>query len=707
MRRQQESHFRNADQLTLPSAMQMANCKNFVFRRDELNSSTRPQVSKFKYTVPICGPVDLQVVHRLERNRMEKKDKKTSNADKSNKKTRKSSLSKKRKPFLDKRSTPREVKRMLNSKAATFQQWETYPSVPLTPVLKKVSVLNDSSVENRPGRPFDMDQDDIVEVWRRSPNKDTLGYYGVGTGTYRPEAIVFNQVIEKCLKKVKPPEVKGESEKTPAGLSKPMTMHQSFIVNREQMKSKVDKMACLKVIKAISWLHCPRSFESVQPFFQSETQIGQKHAVSEKRSPKTSHSRRRQKQQKGELQHFECAEEKHEPTPYEIAFQKEMEKLEKKNQSEPLKYDELISKVLTCFQQKSYKDSGYEAFKSCKATSQHGFYPDFNGHSDIGGGDSAPGCAPTQEIALRDGLARAGESVEFNGGVYKFRYPDPKSDDSKSSHKSKSRGAGDGIGSSSSISSCDVDGLDKGLSKSSSTHKKFKAQSKFDGKKTTEKPRRVQPSSERSFDWTYCNQQPNYPFSSPYGFVSDDLCSSNSRDSKSDEAERSSSKRGKINKQKSAKTNRRCIPHISRYIPNDKYSKTIPNRDCFCEVCELMQRRDREPYSPLVNQLKEEEKLHNLRHCKGMCHKEQLTFRKKDYHSSQYECEPVKVSNCFCTSRKWGEYLDRLDALQELQRLFGHMDNELLCKVKALKDRLCWQICEGLQIQRKLMAIRH
>ncbi|KRF81522.1 uncharacterized protein Dvir_GJ25600 [Drosophila virilis] len=93
--------------------------------------------------------------------------------------------------------------RTLKCKAANFQQWQSYPNI-ILPKSAWASGLTAESLDKEDDRLmlFDMEQNDVMEVWRQIPNKDTLGYYGISSDIYKPEAIDFNQVIAKCLKKV-------------------------------------------------------------------------------------------------------------------------------------------------------------------------------------------------------------------------------------------------------------------------------------------------------------------------------------------------------------------------------------------------------------------------------------------------------------------------------------------------------------------------
>ncbi|XP_032584903.1 uncharacterized protein LOC116803888 [Drosophila mojavensis] len=708
MRRQQESHIRNADQLSLQAAKQMANTKNFAFRRGELYATVKPPVSKCYPEITTEYLMDAiqhygyrHVINRLDTNQVERKEKKSTDSGKSSVKS---------KPFPDKKNTPREVKRMLNRKAANFQQWETSPSVSMTPVLKSDSQLSitNGATSQRSGRPFHMDHDDIVEVWRRIPNKDTLGYYGVGAGKNKPEAVVFNQVIEKCLNKVKPPEVKGKPLKTPAVATMPSTPgHQPYVLNRTQLKAKVDNMASLNLTKAISWLHCPRSLANVQPFFQSETLIGKKKTGAEKRSPKSTPLRRRQKQPKGELINYECMEPKKE-SAYELAYRKEMEKLEKEIESEPKDYDELFSKLITCFQRNAHKDSLYEAYKSCKGSSQHGFMPDLSGATEIGGaGDIASGGANTglstegsvlrrvlDEVSERDAARR---SLLKDGSTEKTGSSNsgPKRA-SKGASQGASQGAGDGRGSRGGPSGS------RGGPSGSRGSGKSKTKAKTDAMRASTK-NKMPTSEQKPFDVKFRNKQHSFIMSSSSthrSMLSTDYFGDNSKNFPPDKSDTYQAKKRKPYK-KNMKAQRKWSSNVSRY-------NNTRGKDCQCVVCNFMERRDREPDSPLINQLKEEEKRRKLReYYNSMRHREQIACAPKEYRAPQRKCEPIKEESCFCTSRKWGEYLDRLDALQDLQKSYGHMDRALQFKVKALKDRLCWQICEGLQNQRKMRANRH
>ncbi|XP_030555996.1 uncharacterized protein LOC115759237 [Drosophila novamexicana] len=255
---------------------------------------------------------------------------------------------------------------------AKVQEWETYPSI--RPPVSRCSAaltaqwLADSMRDSDCGRPFDMEHDDIVEVWKQSPNKDTLGYYGIGPDIHKPEAVVFNQLISECLKRVMPEATKDKKATTiPPDDENVKKPNKKYVLNRLLLKSKVDRMPtvqeALDASKALTWLHCPRLLEEKYPFLKGKPHVRPQAAFGIKKLvPKPKHGLRR----KHLLCKLQCVlpdnacteyEYRKDPKSYKEFCRKEMERLNAECEEEfvePRNYSELYPHLVTCFEKSSH-----------------------------------------------------------------------------------------------------------------------------------------------------------------------------------------------------------------------------------------------------------------------------------------------------------------------------------------------------------------
>ncbi|XP_068146883.1 uncharacterized protein [Drosophila tropicalis] len=275
------------------------------------------------------------------------------------------------KPLID--MTQYDLIRMQNCKTSSFYAGEAYPSI-RPPVSrcdpnKTAEWMSDALESNGCARLFDMKQDDLMTVWNASPNKESLSCYGAGTQIHAPEAVHFNQVLAKSLQvasdKVKP--VPKEMN-FPNQQNMVVEPNGSYVLNRQCLQSQLDKMPTVKrklnPLDAINWLNCPPPQDTECPFCDTavEEPVSLRRALDMERP-----SKKRAKQRTIRKKHYYCQDTcaipsnkctefewqmyKQNPRAFDEAFklwQQEKETLA--SEPEPKNYEELYSRLVTCFE---------------------------------------------------------------------------------------------------------------------------------------------------------------------------------------------------------------------------------------------------------------------------------------------------------------------------------------------------------------------
>ncbi|KRF98255.1 uncharacterized protein Dwil_GK23886 [Drosophila willistoni] len=274
------------------------------------------------------------------------------------------------KPLND--MTQYDLIRMQNCKTSNFYAGETYPSI-RPPVSrcdpnKTAEWMSDALETNGCARLFDMKQDDLMTVWNKSPNKESLSCYGAGTQIHAPEAVHFNQVLAKSLQvaseKVKPVP---KEVKLPNQQNVVIEPNGAYVLNRQCLQSQLDKMPTVKrklnPLDAINWLNCPPQ-DTECPFCDTavDQPVSLRRALDMERP-----SKKRGKQHTIRKKHHYCQDTcaiasnkcteyewqmyKQNPRAFEEQFklmQQEKEALER--EPEPRNYEELYSRLVTCFE---------------------------------------------------------------------------------------------------------------------------------------------------------------------------------------------------------------------------------------------------------------------------------------------------------------------------------------------------------------------
>ncbi|XP_034474128.1 uncharacterized protein LOC117781472 [Drosophila innubila] len=427
MRRQQGEQQTQKSLPTPYDVMRLQNCKSFKFRRGEMYPSIRPPISQCNPAQTIdllsdtmeangCGPIDATLLDQTKESPYADS---MSNGGKINSHVEFPCRDKKRKlheqvmgdPEMSEKwskLTPYELIRMHNCKTYIYQNSETYPNIrpPINrcSVAKTAEALVDALEDNCCGRPFDMEQDDIMEVWKQSPHKNTLSFYGIGTGIPQPEAIVFNNVISQCLDKVNSPKPMKEEIPKPQKpkLPKKSQICKGLVLNCPLLAAKISKMPTvqrkLNAREALKYVHCPRSAKnSDMPFIDDAPKVNAQKLV-----PKTKTSPKNKKYFYCDLRcgipenkctELEWMKYKADPGTYEKAFNKELQEMEEKTQPEPRNYDELFEELITCFEVDKNVDPLCEVYKKCctKSTQDDDEEEGGAGHGGAGGGGGAGG----------------------------------------------------------------------------------------------------------------------------------------------------------------------------------------------------------------------------------------------------------------------------------------------------------------------------
>ncbi|XP_052838034.1 uncharacterized protein LOC128253577 isoform X2 [Drosophila gunungcola] len=266
---------------------------------------------------------------------------------------------------------------------------ETYPSI--RPPISKcdegktLQYIDDAMEANKCLRLFDYEKEDVVTTWNYIPQKETLGWYGVGLSGYpTPQAAFYNRVLKKSLKAASllPKPLKKSNVKPKWQLKKKsLEPSGAYVLNEVCLKAKLDRMPNvkrqLKSSNAFSWLHCPQPADPEHPFEDNAgfPAISREEAMDMARPEKPlKHGLRRKHwycppkcgEAESKCTDYEWAKYKLDPPPYDTAFQREMDARQEVKEPEPRNYDELYKSLVTCFvQDPNGQNELCEALEKC------------------------------------------------------------------------------------------------------------------------------------------------------------------------------------------------------------------------------------------------------------------------------------------------------------------------------------------------------
>ncbi|XP_016985632.1 uncharacterized protein LOC108049086 isoform X2 [Drosophila rhopaloa] len=318
--------------------------------------------------------------------------------------------------FAEEPRTMYQWMRWNNCKTNKPHLQETYPSIrpPISKCdeTKTLKYIDDAMEANQCTRLFDYGKEDSLTVWNYSPQKDTLGWYGVGSGYPTPQAAFYDRVLKKSLKASsllpKPPKKSNIKPKWELQRKAPEPSG-AFVLNQDCLKTKLDKMPNvkrqLKASNAFSWLHCPQPADPENPFEDNSgfPAISREQAMDmAKPDQPPKHGLRRKHwycpPKCGEVENkctdYEWAKYKLDSRPYDEAFQREMDAKKEVKEPEPRNYEELYKSLVSCFvQDPNGRNDLCEALEKCCKDPKD---PPSQGCSEFvpdgAGGDERCGC---------------------------------------------------------------------------------------------------------------------------------------------------------------------------------------------------------------------------------------------------------------------------------------------------------------------------
>lgn len=543
-------------------------------------------------------------------------------------------------------ATPYDLMRLQNCKVYDFTECEVYPSIRPTrfkcnPQMTAHSLYNtieDVSCEHC----FNREQEDSLEIWRQCPRKETLSFYGIASRIQKPEAILFNRLISKCVKKAGEPMQKRIAgspapPKTSRKALEPPMSPCGMVLNRQNLETKVAQMpTVLKMLNQQSltnWQYCSQNKKNSPPFIEDpikSSPVPLKVAIGME-SQAIEEKQRQEKyvycEQLCGISENKCTDYegwKYQPKPEDIdKAYKEIKQSEETVKPEPKDYEELYDELVNCFDKKPC-DQDMQHYLDCCS--------DGKGDGDKGGGDG------DDDSYISEGLGDVGSG---DGG-----------------------GDGDGDGDKSKDKE-DTDGGDK-----DDKHGKGSKGDKGDKNGKRDKDDKSGKDDKSHEDGKVIPERPSEP---------SELLDEADTEKVSEEPEEETIPPKPKNKIKKPKR-------------QAKKKRDGNTKDCPCDICKFMNKRKHEPDTPLISKLKQEEKRRKLKdYLKIMCHRQ--CKQNSECRAPLHKCDDIDCDNCFCCNPKLGDYCECLNAMQQLQDLLA--PNECP-ELRALKDRICTRLCECL-----------
>ncbi|BFF95650.1 uncharacterized protein DMAD_13010 [Drosophila madeirensis] len=273
--------------------------------------------------------------------------------------------------------------RQQNCKTTRYQQAETYPNIrpPISRCDKQQTMkwMSDSLEATGCARLFDMRKDNVLEAWTNSPNKETLGWYGLSGGIQDPEAVLFNQALTKSLQAASGVKAKPTQQPKPQRKPKPKPTG-AYVLNRQCLSSQLARMPTIKrklsPNYAFTWLHCPPPDPTSPPFEDKRgPPIPLTSALGMERTPRK-HGKRKHRlrhpmcqlscdQPKNQCTDYEWKKYKEDPRAIDEAFRRELAAAQTSTEEEPKDYDELYARMLRCFEQSQDQNTICQDYEKC------------------------------------------------------------------------------------------------------------------------------------------------------------------------------------------------------------------------------------------------------------------------------------------------------------------------------------------------------
>lgn len=536
--------------------------------------------------------------------------------------------------------TPYNLMRLENSKASQFSECETYPTIrpPLFKCCPQMTAdaLYDAVEDVRLERPFDMEHDDILEIWKRAPKKETLSFYGIASRIYKPEAVVFNQLLSECVKIAGKPnrEITTESpvsRKTTKKQRQPLESPCGMILNRTKLHMKVLQMpTVLKKLNQQSttnWKYCPVHKKSYEPFIIDPLKfspVSLEVALDmEKPAEEEKHGLRRKHSYcelicgipENKCTEYEARKSPLTPEDYKKSYM-ELKQTVEFAKPEPKNYDELYDELITCFVRKPCDPDMKKLLECCS--------PDKGGEDNDGSyiSDGGDGDKPHHRDVDKPHHRKIIKDDTDDGKGDK--------DDGKDHRKRKDVQKGDGKG-------------EEYPKVPSTVRPKTPPKAQPDESPLIEIPPMEPPMEE-------------------------------------------------IPPMEQIPPPMEQIPPKPKRQPKKKKPSPPDNKDCPCEKCDMKKKGGLEPDSPLITQLKREEERRKLKeYLKILCCRQKGCVSRCC--APLRKCDEIECDDCFCCDPKLHDYCECLNALQELQNLLGPID---FPELRSLKDRISARLCESL-----------
>lgn len=279
---------------------------------------------------------------------------------------------------------PYDVLRMENCKEWDFTDCEMYHSVRppqyKCSMEKTANVLYGAVEDSALERVFDMEEDDVVKIYKVIPKGKGLRFYGISSYKQSPDAIKFNRLISACLNKVSPPKPKikpvrpkppPKQEKEPCSMILNLPELAKMVAEMPTVVSRVDYKS------TFCWKFRSKRCSKHKPPFKKDLKKPKPVPLDAaldmvKPAKKEKHGLRRKHKYcelvcgipENACTELEYRKYLQNPEEYEAAFLEEMKREAQFVKPEPENYEELFKELITCFERQPC-DQEYKNMKDC------------------------------------------------------------------------------------------------------------------------------------------------------------------------------------------------------------------------------------------------------------------------------------------------------------------------------------------------------